>query len=114
MHKHILIKYVIHSFRFTSNSVVIIELTEREYQVREGQGSNVIVARISYSRDIVNPITLRFFPVTYTEYSARSFTLSPDFPAREEGPEFEAGGKCPTITATFHVISQYYVIIAQN
>ena len=74
-------------------SVVIIELTERDYQMREGQGSNVIVAGVSYSRDIVNPITLRFIPVTYTQYSARGFTLPPDFPSREEGAEFEAGGK---------------------
>ena len=61
--------------------------------MREGQGSDFIVARISYSRDIVNPITVRFFPVTYTEYSAQGFTLPPDFPARNEGAEFEVGGK---------------------
>ena len=83
------------SFNSTDSfySEVTIELTERDYQMREGQGFDFIVARISYSRDIVNPIAVRFIPVTYTQYTARGFTLPPDFPSREEGAEFEAGGK---------------------
>ena len=72
---------------------MIVELTEADYLTREGQGPDFIVARVSYSRDIANPITVRLIPVTYTEFAARGFTLPPGFPSREEGSEFEATGK---------------------
>ena len=72
---------------------MVVELTEADYQMREGQGSDFIVARVSYSRDIVNPITVRLVPVTYTEYAARGFTLPSGFPSRDQGSEFEATGK---------------------
>ena len=74
-------------------SEVIVEVTEADYQQREGQGNNIIQARVSFSRDIVNPITVSFFPVTYDRYlNVLNLELPPGFPSRETGPEFEAQG----------------------
>ena len=70
-----------------------MEITEGDYQQREGQGSNIINASVSYSRKLVNAITISFFPVTYDEYFARGFTLPDGFPSRQTGPEFEAQGE---------------------
>ena len=42
-----------------------MEITERDYQQREGQGNNIINARVSFSRDLVNNIIINFLPVTY-------------------------------------------------
>ena len=69
-----------------------MEITEADYQQREGQGNNIINARVSYNRDLVNAITISFIPVTYEEYFARGFTLPDGFPSRQTGPEFEAQG----------------------
>ena len=72
--------------------VVTVELTEADYQRREGQSSNVIVARVSYDRDIVNNILVTLFPVTYDQYDASGLTLPPGFPNRLDGDEYEARG----------------------
>ena len=77
------------------SSEVIVELTEPDYQQREGQGSNIIQARVSFNRDLVHPITISFFPVTYDRYlNVLGLELPPGFPNRSEeiGPEFEAQG----------------------
>lgn len=68
-------------------------LTEADYQEREGR-SPAITARVSYNRELANDITVTLNPVTYTEYASREFTLPPGFPARDDGAEFEARGKC--------------------
>ena len=73
---------------------MLVELTEPDYQQREGQRGNVITARVLYNRDIANPITVTFFPVTYTRYEDDlGLVLPPGFPNREAGDEFEAKGE---------------------
>ena len=75
------------------SSEVIVEVTEADYQQREGQGNNIIQARVSFNRDLVNPIIISFFPVTYDRYlNVLGLELPPGFPMRETGPEFEAQG----------------------
>ena len=69
-----------------------VSLTEADYQRREGQGGNVIVASVAYDRDLANDVTVTFFPVTYMEYARRGFTLPSGFPTRPDGSEFEARG----------------------
>ena len=68
--------------------VVIVEVTEADYQRREGS-EDFIQARISYDRDLVNPITIIFHPVTYDTYEAEVGSLPIGFPSRE----FEASGE---------------------
>ena len=71
-----------------------MEITERDYQQREGQGNNIINARVSFSKDLVNNIIINFLPVTYSQYfNELGLELPSDFPSRQEGPEFEAQGK---------------------
>ena len=70
---------------------VTVEITEADYQMREGVGPT-ITARVSYNRDLANNIEITFFPVTYTEYAALGFTLPQGFPSRPDGDEFEARG----------------------
>ena len=65
-----------------------MELTEPDYQRREGN-ENFIQARISYNRDLVNPIIIIFHPVTYTTYLDEVGPLPDGFPTRE----FEASGE---------------------
>ena len=63
--------------------VVLVELTEPDYQQREGQGNNVITARVLYNREIVNPITVTFFPITYDRYlNVLNLQLPTSFPGR--------------------------------
>ena len=63
-------------------------LTEVDYQTREG--TNVFTVRVFYSRELVNQITIRFFPVTYDHYeSVLGLTLPDGFPSRD----VEASGK---------------------
>ena len=71
-----------------------MELTEADYQRREGSEDNMITGRVLYNREIANPITVTFFPVTYNTYlNDLGLTLPPGFPTREIGAEFEAKGK---------------------
>ena len=72
-------------------AVVTVEITEADYQTREGIGPT-ISARVSYNRDLANNIDITFFPVTYTEYVNLGFTLPQGFPSRPNGAEFEARG----------------------
>ena len=72
-------------------AVVTVEITEADYQTREGIGP-IISARVSYNRDLANNIDITFFPVTYTEYVNLGFTLPQGFPSRPNGAEFEARG----------------------
>ena len=75
---------------------MIVEVAEADYNQTEGQGGNVIVAHVLYNRDIVNPITVTFFPVTYTQYRMDvSPTLPPGFPMPPlpSEPELEASGE---------------------
>ena len=73
------------------SSEVRIEITEADYQQREGQGGNIINARVSYNRDLINDIVINFYPVTYDRYlNVLGLTLPDDFPRRETGPVFEA------------------------
>jgi hypothetical protein len=69
-------------------SEVVVEITETDYQQREGLGNNIIRARVSYNRNLVNDITINFFPVTYDQYLNVFGELPPSF--QEEGPEFDA------------------------
>ena len=63
--------------------VVLVELTELDYQQREGQGNNMITARVLYNREIANPITVTFFPVTYDRYeNDLNLQLPSSFPGR--------------------------------
>ena len=63
--------------------VVLVELTEADYLQREGQGNNVITARVLYNREIANPITVTFFPVTYDRYeNMLNLQLPTSFPGR--------------------------------
>ena len=64
--------------------VVLVELTEPDYQQREGQGNNLITARVLYNREIANPITVTFFHVTYDRYlNVLGLDLPTSFPERE-------------------------------
>ena len=75
-------------------SEVVVEITETDYQQREGRGNNIITARVSSSRDLANDVTVNFFPLTFDRYlNVLGLDLPPDFPTRPEGPEFDAQGK---------------------
>ena len=70
--------------------VVLVELTEADYQQAEGQGNNVITARVLYNQEIANPITVTFFPVTYDRYLN---VLGLDLPSSFPGRMVEADGE---------------------
>ena len=79
----------------------MIDFTYADYQQREGQRSNVIYARISYSLEIANPITITVYPVTYDHYeNVLGRSLPPSFLPREPGTEYEACGKYTCIPHT--------------
>ena len=65
-----------------------VELTEADYQKREGGGGNILDARISYSRALANPVRITFTPLTYDQFFDIGMTLPDNFPHRT----FEAGG----------------------
>ena len=66
-----------------------VELTEADYQKREGTDGNIIDARISYSRALANPVRITFTPVTYDQFLNDLGMMLPDnFPSRDK----EAGG----------------------
>ena len=70
--------------------VVLVELTEADYQQREGQGNNLITARVLYNREIANPITVTFFPVTYNFFLN---DLNRQLPSSFPGRAVEADGE---------------------
>ena len=60
----------------------------------EGRPALYIYARISYSLEIANPITITVYPVTYDHYeNVLGRSLPPSFLPREPGTEYEACGK---------------------
>ena len=66
-----------------------VELTEANYQKREGIDGNILDARISYSSVLANPVRITFTPVTYDQFLIDLGMLLPDnFPSRRA----EAGG----------------------
>ena len=66
-----------------------VELTQADYQKREGADGNILNARISYSRALANPVRITFTPVTYDQFLIDLGMMLPDnFPPRNA----EAGG----------------------
>ena len=78
---------------------VIVGLTEADYLMGEG---NVLTATVFYSRELANPITISFFPVTYDQYErVLGLTLTSDFPPRD----VEANGKNFCFVACYFLAS---------
>ena len=60
-----------------------VEITEADFQLREGSGTNMIPARVSFSTAVKNPIDLEFVPLTYDQFFAMGLDLPPEFPSRD-------------------------------
>ena len=87
---------------------VIVELTEADYQMKEGFG-DVLTARVSYSRELANPITLRFFPVTYDRYErVLGLILPSDFPSID----IRASGKNFCVDTSFRML--FFCFLYEN
>ena len=88
-------------------------MTEADYQQREGQRGNIIIARVLYNREIVNPITVTITPATYTQYDQVFMrTLPVGFPTRETGAEFEAKGD--QITKTTSELERWHIYLEKE
>ena len=68
---------------------VTVGLTSSNYTGSEG--SSFIEAQVSFSRRLVNPIVLTFYPVTYSVYQSKVGPLPDGFVIPTRG--FEASGE---------------------
>ena len=60
-----------------------VEITEVDFEFREGSDNNRNHARVSFSTALKHPIYLEFIPLTYDQHYAMGLELPPELPSKD-------------------------------